>query len=60
MNITITVLRTVVVLAGIGILAFMLWLPPHEGRAAGATLFEVYFKDPFLAYVYIGSIPFFA
>jgi len=24
-----------------------------------ATLFEIYFKDPFLAYAYIGSIPFF-
>jgi hypothetical protein len=24
-----------------------------------ATLFEIYFKDPFLAYVYLGSIPFF-
>ncbi len=24
-----------------------------------ATLFEIYFKDPFLAYVYVGSIPFF-
>ena len=24
-----------------------------------ATLFEIYFKDPFLAYAYIASIPFF-
>lgn len=23
------------------------------------TLFEVYFKDPFLAFVYLGSVPFF-
>ncbi len=37
----------------------MLWEPQIEGRNAHATLFEVYFKDPFLAYAYIGSIPFF-
>src|SRR5262249_55472088 len=24
-----------------------------------ATLFEIYFKDPFLAYAYVASIPFF-
>lgn len=30
-----------------------------EGRNAQATMFEIYFKDPFLAYVYVGSIPFF-
>jgi len=28
-------------------------------RNAHATLFEIYFKDPFLAYAYIASIPFF-
>ena len=38
----------------------MLWEPHIEGRNAHATLFEIYFKDPFLAYVYLGSIPFFA
>lgn len=46
-------------LVGIGTLAFMLWEPTIEGRNAHATLFEVYFKDPFLAYAYVGSIPFF-
>lgn len=30
-----------------------------EGRNVNATLFEIYFKDPFLAYAYLGSIPFF-
>lgn len=30
-----------------------------EGRNAHATVFEIYFKDPFLAYMYIASIPFF-
>ena len=38
----------------------MLWEPHIEGRNAHATLFEIYFKDPFLAYAYIASIPFFA
>ena len=42
-----------------GSLALLLWEPQIEGRNATATLFEIYFKDPFLAYVYIGSVSFF-
>ena len=52
-------LQVVVVLVGIGTLGLMLWEPHLEGRNAHATTFEIYFKDPFLAYVYVGSIPFF-
>jgi len=52
-------LQVVVVLIGIGALTLMLWEPHIEGRNAHATLFEIYFKDPFLAYAYIASIPFF-
>jgi len=52
-------LQVVIVLIGIGVLALMLWEPQIEGRNAHATLFEIYFKDPFLAYAYIGSTPFF-
>ncbi len=52
-------LQVVIVLIGIGALALMLWEPHIEGRNAHATVFEIYFKDPFLAYVYIASIPFF-
>ena len=52
-------LQVVIVLVGIGVLSFMLWEPHLEGRNAHATLFEIYFKDPFLAYAYIASIPFF-
>jgi hypothetical protein len=48
------------VLIGIGALALILWEPHLEGRNLHATLFEIYFKDPFLAYAYIGSISFFA
>ena len=52
-------LRAVLVLIGIGALALLLWEPHIEGRNAHATLFAIYFKDPFLAYAYIASIPFF-
>jgi hypothetical protein len=52
-------LRGVLVLFGIGALALLLVEPHFEGRNAQATLFEIYFKDLFLAYAYAGSIPFF-
>jgi len=52
-------LQVVIVLIGIAVLSFLLWEPHLEGRNVNATLFEIYFKDPFLAYAYIGSIPFF-
>jgi len=52
-------LQAVIVLIGIGALALMLWEPHIEGRNAHATLFEIYFKDPFLAYAYLASTPFF-
>jgi hypothetical protein len=52
-------LQFVIVLIGIGALALMLWEPHIEGRNAHATLSQIYFKDPFLAYAYIASIPFF-
>jgi hypothetical protein len=48
-----------VLLLGLGALSLLLWEPHIEGRNAHATTFEIYFKDPFLAYVYVGSIPFF-
>jgi hypothetical protein len=52
-------LQIVIVALGIGALALLLWEPQIEGRNAHATNFEIYFKDPFLALVYAGSIPFF-
>ena len=52
-------LQAVIVLIGLGALAILLWEPHVEGRNAHATLFEIYFKDPFLALVYAGSISFF-
>ena len=52
-------LQMVIVLVGLVALAFMLWEPHLEGRNAHATVFQVYFNDPFLAYVYLASIAFF-
>jgi hypothetical protein len=51
-------LQVVIVLIGIGALAFMVWEPHVEGVNSHATLFEKYF-NLFVAYVYIASIPFF-
>jgi Protein of unknown function (DUF2975) len=52
-------LKVVIILIGIGAVALLLWEPQIEGRNAHSTFFEIYFNDPFLALVYIGSIPFF-
>jgi Protein of unknown function (DUF2975) len=52
-------LQAVVVLIGIGALAFLLWEPHLEGRNANATFYEMYFNDPFLSYAYVASVSFF-
>lgn len=44
-------------LFGLGIAVFLLWEPQVEGRNVGKNWFEIYFQDPYLAYVYLGSIP---
>jgi Protein of unknown function (DUF2975) len=51
-------LQVVIVLVGIAALGLLLWEPHIEGVNAHAAFFEVYL-DPFIALVYIGSIPFF-
>ena len=56
---TATCLQVVTVFIGVGALALLLWEPHIEGRNAHSALTEIYFKDPFLAYVYVGSSPFF-
>lgn len=58
-NLSTIFLQAAVVLVGLGALTLMLVQPNFEGRNIDATLFETYFKDPFLAYVYLASIPFF-
>jgi hypothetical protein len=52
-------LQTIFIFIGIGALLFLLFEPHIEGRNVHATLFEIYFKDPFLMYAYIASTPFF-
>lgn len=52
-------LQGAVLLVGVGVLAFLLLEPRFEGRNAHATAFDTYFKDPFLAYAYVASTPFF-
>ena len=52
-------LQVVIVFLGIGALALMLWEPHLEGRNAHATVLQIYFDDPFLAYAYTASIAFF-
>src|SRR6185295_14895067 len=52
-------LQVVIVLLGVGVLAALLWEPQVEGRNVNATQFEIYFKDPFLAYIYLAFVPFF-
>src|SRR5688500_5347984 len=52
-------LRAVILLVGVGVLAGLILFPQGEGRNANADQFTIYFRDPFLAYVYLGSLPFF-
>ena len=58
-RITIYFLQAFAVFIGIGSLAFLLWEPHVEGRNVNATLFEIYFNDPFLLYMYIASFSYF-
>ncbi|SRR5258706_4434812 len=51
-------LKVVLCLIAISVIAGLLWFPQTEGRAANLDLISIY-KDPFIIYIYIGSIPFF-
>jgi hypothetical protein len=51
-------LKVVLVLIAIGVFAGMIRFPQTEGRAAHLDLLSIY-TDPFIIYIYIGSIPFF-
>src|ERR1043166_1094397 len=52
-------LQIVIALLGLGVFAALLWEPQVEGRNVHATQFQIYFKDPFLAYIYLAFVPFF-
>src|ERR687886_61316 len=51
-------LKSVILLIAIGALAGMIRFPQTEGRAANLDLISIY-RDPFIIYLYIASIPFF-
>lgn len=52
-------LQAAIACIGVAVLLFLLWEPTAEGRNAHATLFQVYFHDPFLACAYGASAFFF-
>jgi hypothetical protein len=49
-------LQAVILLLSILTLFILLRFPLYEGRNVNATLSEVYFHDPFLAYIYVAFI----
>ncbi len=50
-------LQAAIVFLGTGILAALLYEPTVEGVNANATsLYDIYFDDPFLAYIYISFV----
>jgi multisubunit Na+/H+ antiporter MnhF subunit len=52
-------LKVVILLIGLVTLAALIWFPQAEGRAKGLDLLSIYL-DPFILYIYLASIPFFA
>lgn len=51
-------LKIVILLIGIAVLAALIWFPQTEGRAKDLDLMSIYL-NPFIAYIYLSSIPFF-
>jgi hypothetical protein len=51
-------LQAVIVLLGVAVLAGLIWEPQVEGANRNASLVQMY-SDPFILYVYLGSLPFF-
>jgi hypothetical protein len=54
-----TLAQAALVAFGLMVAALLLWEPHLEGRNAHASLSDIYFRDPFLAYVYVASLAFF-
>ena len=52
-------LKTVLIIIGLVVLSGLLFFPNIEGRNVNHNLFQIYFQDPFLAYIYLSSTPFF-
>jgi hypothetical protein len=51
-------LKIVLILIAVVVFAGLIWFPQTEGRATNLDLISIY-TDPFIIYIYIGSIPFF-
>lgn len=51
-------LKGVILLIATAVLLGLLWFPQTEGRAINLDLISIY-ADPFILYIYVGSIPFF-
>lgn len=56
---TALIARTMIIILGAAVGSFLLYEPWMEGRNVGASVFRVYFQDPFLIYAYASSLPFF-
>lgn len=52
-------LQIIIVLVGVIVLAALLIEPQLEGRNTNSSILQTYFTDPFLAYIYLASVPFF-
>jgi uncharacterized membrane protein YbjE (DUF340 family) len=55
---SIILLKAVIILTAVCALALMIRFPQIEGRATNLDLLSIY-KDPFIIYLYIASVPFF-
>ena len=51
-------LKVVIGLIGVAALASLFWFPQTEGASKNLDLISIY-TNPFIIYIYIGSIPFF-
>jgi Protein of unknown function (DUF2975) len=50
-------LQLAIVILGVCVLAALLWEPTVEGvNAHATTLYQIYFDDPFLAYIYFSFV----
>jgi hypothetical protein len=52
-------LKVVICLIAVGVAAGLFLFPQTEGRAVNLDLVSIY-ADPFIIFIYIGSVPFFA
>jgi hypothetical protein len=51
-------IQSLILILGIVVISFLIWMPLAEGRAVKLSLYHIY-ADPFILFGYIASIPFF-